>query len=82
MQIRVHLQYTGYPIANDVLYLTKETTGRSVQKTTADGAAAISACSRAPDIQEDCVNARNEKSNEDFRIDPMCTNCPNLTPKG
>ncbi|XP_022988439.1 RNA pseudouridine synthase 7-like [Cucurbita maxima] len=81
-QIRVHLQYTGYPIANDALYLTKETSGRSVQKTTADGAAAISACSRARDIQEDCVHARNEKSNEDFRIDPMCTNCPNLAPKG
>ncbi|XP_022921409.1 RNA pseudouridine synthase 7-like [Cucurbita moschata] len=81
-QIRVHLQYTGYPIANDVLYLTKETSGRSVQKTGTDGAAAISACSRARDIQEDCVNARNEKSNEDFRIDPMCTNCPNLGPKG
>ncbi|KAG7023047.1 RNA pseudouridine synthase 7, partial [Cucurbita argyrosperma subsp. argyrosperma] len=82
MQIRVHLQYTGYPIANDALYLTKETSGRSVQKTSTDGAAAISACSRAGDIEEDCVNARNEKSNEDFRIDPMCTNCPNLGPKG
>lgn len=82
MQIRVHLQYTGYPIANDTLYLTKEASGRSVEKTTADRAAAISARSPARDIEEDCVKAHKENSSEDFSIDPMCTNCPNLTPKG
>ncbi|XP_022932600.1 RNA pseudouridine synthase 7-like isoform X1 [Cucurbita moschata] len=81
-QIRVHLQYTGYPIANDALYLTKVASGRSVEKTTADRAAAISACSTAHDIEEDCVSARKENSSEDFSIDPMCTNCPNLAPKG
>ncbi|KAL4036424.1 hypothetical protein IC575_005164 [Cucumis melo] len=81
-QIRVHLQYTGYPIANDALYLTKEASGRSVQKTTADRAAAISSCSPACDVEEDCANEWKENSSEDFSIDPMCTNCPNLAPKG
>ena len=78
----MHLQYTGYPIANDALYLTKEASGRSVQKTTADRAAAISFCSPARDVQEDCANACKENWSEDFGIDPMCTNCPNLAPKG
>uniref|UniRef100_A0A9I9DZ76 Pseudouridine synthase RsuA/RluA-like domain-containing protein n=1 Tax=Cucumis melo TaxID=3656 RepID=A0A9I9DZ76_CUCME len=65
-QIRVHLQYTGYPIANDALYLTKEASGRSVQKTTADRAAAISSCSPACDVEEDCANEWKENSSEDF----------------
>lgn len=78
----MHLQYTGYPIANDALYLTQEASGRSLGKTTADRAAAISARSSEPDIEEDCFNARKDNSSEEFSIDPMCTNCPNLAPKG
>lgn len=79
MQIRVHLQYSGYPIANDALYLTKEASCRSVERTNADRAAAH--CP-ARDTEEDCVDGCKEKSGEDFSIDSMCTNCPNLGPKG
>ncbi|XP_022134654.1 RNA pseudouridine synthase 7 isoform X2 [Momordica charantia] len=58
-QIRVHLQYSGYPIANDALYLTKEASCRSVERTNADRAAAH--CP-ARDTEEDCVDGCKEKS--------------------
>lgn len=32
--------------------------------------------------REDSVGEFDENSNEDFTIDPMCTNCPDLAPKG
>ncbi|XP_024385994.2 RNA pseudouridine synthase 7 [Physcomitrium patens] len=40
-QIRVHLQYLGFPIANDDLYLHSNVTKRSKANTTADRAAKI-----------------------------------------
>lgn len=81
-QIRVHLQYAGYPIANDTLYLSKEPVDHSTEGTTADRAAAGSDRSLSPSFDQDCSCQNEESSGEDFSIDPMCTNCPNLGPKG
>ncbi|XP_010249119.1 PREDICTED: RNA pseudouridine synthase 7 isoform X2 [Nelumbo nucifera] len=79
-QIRVHLQYLGHPIANDMLYLSEVIADRSIEGMSADRAAAgRSSISTFP-----CSNRFDEYENsgEDFSIDPMCTNCPNLAPKG
>ncbi|XP_057479576.1 RNA pseudouridine synthase 7 isoform X4 [Actinidia eriantha] len=81
-QIRVHLQYTGHPIANDMLYLSEEVVDRSNKGLGADRAVAKSAHSLPPVRDEECYTASTENSEEDFSIDPMCTNCPNLPPKG
>ncbi|KAL7114497.1 hypothetical protein ACP275_04G124800 [Erythranthe tilingii] len=70
-QIRVHLQFLGHPIANDLLYLSECVPNRSIEGFSADRAAANSALEIKPD-----------NSAEDFDIDPMCTNCPDLPPKG
>ncbi|TMW97556.1 hypothetical protein EJD97_005320 [Solanum chilense] len=78
-QIRVHLQYTGHPIANDVLYMSEFVSSRATEGLSADRAAAKS-CS-PPDPISRTSDMEND-SNEDFSIDPMCTNCPNLAPKG
>ncbi|THG05863.1 hypothetical protein TEA_030087 [Camellia sinensis var. sinensis] len=80
-QIRVHLQYMGHPIANDMLYLS-EVTDRSTKGMCADRAAAKSAQSLPSNPDKDCSAGSEENSKEDFSIDPMCTNCPNLAPKG
>lgn len=80
-QIRVHLQYTGHPIANDVLYLSEFVKERSTQGLSADRAATNSCDALTSDARENCFN-EEENSSEDFTIDPMCTNCPNLAPKG
>ncbi|XP_047160683.1 RNA pseudouridine synthase 7 isoform X5 [Vigna umbellata] len=80
-QIRVHLQYSGHPIANDMLYLSEQTVDRSVKGWSADRSARISDVSLTSDLDE-VLNECEENSNEDFSIDPMCTNCPNLAPKG
>lgn len=79
-QIRVHLQYTGHPIANDILYLSENVTNRSSEGVNAD---------RAAHSPNNCLVPENNSSDkyedsaeEDFDIDPMCTNCPNLVPKG
>lgn len=82
MQIRVHLQYAGHPIANDTLYLSKEFVDRSAEGTTADRAAAGLDRSLSPSSGQDFPRQNEESSTEDFCIDPMCTNCPNLGPKG
>ncbi|KAL6996899.1 hypothetical protein U1Q18_007024 [Sarracenia purpurea var. burkii] len=74
-QIRVHLLYAGHPIANDMLYLSETVSDRSNKGLSADRAAAKSA-------HEGCCDLSEETSKEDFTIDPMCTNCPNLAPKG
>lgn len=78
-QIRVHLQYIGHPIANDTLYLS-ECIPRSKAGTSAD---------RAANKSSHVLNPKNVGSgsaansgNEEFSNDPMCTNCPNLAPKG
>ncbi|KAJ4850137.1 hypothetical protein Tsubulata_000612 [Turnera subulata] len=79
-QIRAHLQHTGHPIANDNLYLSEHVTSRSTEGVRADRAAARSTFHPISDISYSDTHKDNPK--EDFDIDPMCTNCPNLAPKG
>lgn len=81
MQIRVHLQHAGHPIANDMLYLSKDVSDRSAGGMGADRAAANSDHSPASCFSEN-KSTEHEDSSEDFSIDPMCTNCPSLAPKG
>ncbi|KZV28746.1 RNA pseudouridine synthase 7-like [Dorcoceras hygrometricum] len=81
-QIRVHLQFTGHPIANDMLYLSESVNPCSVEELSADRAAAISEFTLKPNHCEICVPNSTDDPIEDFCIDPMCTNCPNLAPKG
>ncbi|EOY22575.1 hypothetical protein QUC31_007802 [Theobroma cacao] len=79
-QIRVHLQCTGHPIANDMLYLSDNVVDRSTLGMTADRAAALS-CS-CPVTSCENHNEEYKVSSEDFSIDPMCSHCPNLAPNG
>ncbi|KAI3883190.1 hypothetical protein MKX03_031961 [Papaver bracteatum] len=80
-QIRVHLQHLGHPIANDVLYLSKDVAPRSDQAT--GNTAANTEPSSTSDIPLDNISdVVEKKSDDDFSIDPMCTNCPDLAPKG
>ncbi|KAJ6837144.1 RNA pseudouridine synthase 7 isoform X1 [Iris pallida] len=104
-QIRVHLQYTGHPIANDVLYLSKLVASRSTVQTGADRAASIGMnqsppCDSPVGVQcanpaasgdsppcdpaagDRCSDVYKKQSDEEFSIDPMCTNCPNWAPRG
>ena len=78
MQIRVHLKYTGYPIANDELYLSGDFCPRSIKGTSASTEMAPS------DSDSSAADHGNKDSETDegFDIDPMCTNCPNLAPVG
>ena len=76
------MQYAGHPIANDMLYLSKEFIDRSAERTTADRAASSSDRSFSSIVSQDCSSEHEEYSGEDFDIDPMCTNCPDLAPKG
>ncbi|XP_031277327.1 RNA pseudouridine synthase 7 isoform X2 [Pistacia vera] len=80
-QIRVHLQYTGHPIANDMLYLSEPVSDCATQGMSADRSAACSGHSLTSITHENFLD-KDETSSEEFRIDPMCTNCPNLAPKG
>ncbi|XP_044494285.1 RNA pseudouridine synthase 7 isoform X2 [Mangifera indica] len=79
-QIRVHLQYTGHPIANDLLYLSEPVSERATQGMSADRSS-YSGHSLTSITHENCLD-RDDNSSEEFSIDPMCTNCPNLAPKG
>ncbi|RZC59457.1 hypothetical protein C5167_006759 [Papaver somniferum] len=80
-QIRVHLQHLGHPIANDVLYLSKDVAPRSDQAT--GNTAANTEPSSTSDIPLDNISyIVVKKFDDDFSIDPMCTNCPDLAPKG
>ena len=74
------MQYTGHPIANDMLYLSEHVIGRSAGGMSADRAAANSGHSPEFIFHDNCPGEEN--SGDDFSIDPMCTNCPNLAPKG
>ncbi|KAK9073595.1 hypothetical protein SSX86_007919 [Deinandra increscens subsp. villosa] len=76
-QIRVHLQSTGHPIANDTLYLTDYVDSRSRRAFDA----VKSNHSLEVNSNDNC-NSQPEEPIEDFGIDPMCTNCPNLAPIG
>ncbi|CAM8914798.1 unnamed protein product [Rhodiola kirilowii] len=81
-QIRVHLQHTGHPIANDYLYMSTDTNFRTVQGMSADRAASISMLSPKSTHTEVETNEHTQNSDNNFTVDPMCTNCPNLAPKG
>ncbi|XP_068666171.1 RNA pseudouridine synthase 7 [Aristolochia californica] len=83
-QIRVHLLHAGYPIANDALYLSQVVCERSASGTGADGAALLTREQLSVEYGFPCGNHSSEEvsSCEDFSVDPMCTNCPNLAPKG
>ncbi|KAJ8772466.1 hypothetical protein K2173_027643 [Erythroxylum novogranatense] len=78
-QIRAHLQYSGHPIANDNLYLSEHVQNRSTNGRTADRAA-FNSSNSPPSGNNSCKPEEN--CEEDFSFDPMCTNCPNLAPKG
>ncbi|PIA41956.1 hypothetical protein AQUCO_02100063v1 [Aquilegia coerulea] len=74
-QIRVHLRYTGHPIANDTLYLDDIVVTRSTEEVSTNEADKVN-------IDHSVKDDSDESSSFDFSIDPMCTNCPNLAPKG
>lgn len=80
-QIRVHLQYAGHPIANDMLY-----PGESVGQRSAEGTSADRAAARLRGSPSSRTSEHNEHPEEefftDFIQDPMCTHCPNLAPDG
>lgn len=82
MQIRVHLKYLGHPIANDMLYLSENFVDRSIEGTSADRAVVNSGHCMRPGSDQTCPSEHEENCSEDFSIDSMCTNCPNLAPKG
>ncbi|KAJ0804327.1 putative tRNA pseudouridine(32) synthase [Helianthus annuus] len=76
-QIRVHLQSTGHPIANDTLYLTGDVNSGSRR------AFDVVKSNRSLNVKcNDNCDSQPEDSIEDFDIDPLCTNCPNLAPIG
>lgn len=79
VQIRVHLQFSGHPIANDMLYLSEQRTNRSAEGMVADKAPGLSSESSVTDSWQ---NEKEEQPCIEFSADPMCTNCPNLAPKG
>ncbi|KAI3806963.1 hypothetical protein L1987_22883 [Smallanthus sonchifolius] len=76
-QIRVHLRSTGHPIANDTLYLTDY-----VDSSSRRAFSAVKSNHSLKVNSNDNCNSQPEDSIEDFGIDPMCTNCPNLAPIG
>ncbi|XP_057423384.1 RNA pseudouridine synthase 7 [Lotus japonicus] len=80
-QIRVHLQYSGHPIANDMLYISEQPIDRHIKGSGADRSARLSNASLTSNFDE-VLNEFEENSNGDFGVDSMCTNCPNLAPKG
>lgn len=65
-----------------MLYISEQTVDRSVKGLSADRSARISGVSLTSNFNEKVLNECEENSNGDFGIDPMCTNCPNLAPKG
>ncbi|GAB2249210.1 hypothetical protein Droror1_Dr00012569 [Drosera rotundifolia] len=79
-QIRVHLQYTGHPIANDMLYLSESVASRSTQGTRASRAATAGLSKSL--ASDNGIQDRFEVFPEDFINDPMCTHCPSLAPNG
>ncbi|KAM7480183.1 hypothetical protein LguiA_028396 [Lonicera macranthoides] len=81
-QIRVHLRYTGHPIANDMLYLSELVTDESAEGLRTYRDAFKSDDSLQFNFSPNCSGESEENSKEVFSIDPMCTNCPDLAPKG
>ncbi|KAI4319016.1 hypothetical protein MLD38_032666 [Melastoma candidum] len=70
-QIRVHLKHAGHPIANDVLYLSDFGSNASTE----------GRCDRTGELNSCCI-PKQMQAGEDFDLDPMCTNCPDLAPRG
>lgn len=79
VQIRVHLQFSGHPIANDMLYLSEQRTNCTAEGMVSDKAAGLSSKSGVSDTWQ---NEKEEEPCIEFSNDPVCTNCPNLAPKG
>lgn len=82
IQIRVHLQYTGHPIANDALYLTKDVPLHSSKRKAKEMDAPSPDESPLSDIPRNGGDDIRTEEEFEFAIDPMCTNCPNLAPNG
>ncbi|CAN6472255.1 unnamed protein product [Victoria cruziana] len=88
-QIRVHLQHLGHPIANDSLYLSEGYSDYLVKppndsKSVGSMEQPAKKCksSRNDQISYQLCGDKDLDVDEAFVIDPMCTNCPNLPPKG
>lgn len=75
----MHLKHTGYPIANDELYLSGNFCPRSTKGTSASRATAPF---NDPDESAADQGSKDAETDKSFDIDPMCTNCPNLAPVG
>jgi tRNA pseudouridine32 synthase len=74
----VHLKHAGYSIANDELYVSgnfcpRSTNGRNTNKATEPS---------DPDGSAVDIGKQDAEANNEFDIDPMCTNCPGLAPVG
>nr|XP_043636562.1 RNA pseudouridine synthase 7-like [Erigeron canadensis] len=80
-QIRVHLQSTGHPIANDTLYLTDYVDNSSSRRAFTAHKTTVKS-HRSLQVNSDDCTSEPEECIEDFYIDPTCTNCPNLAPIG
>jgi hypothetical protein len=65
-----------------MLYISEQPVDRSISGSAADRSAHISNASLTSNFGEKVPNKCQEDSNEDFGFDSMCTNCPNLAPKG
>ncbi|KAK4773306.1 hypothetical protein SAY87_028325 [Trapa incisa] len=70
-QIRVHLQHIGHPIANDALYLSNHLAPQDLRRQAEEPLELV---------DPDACSKKDEELM--FKIDPMCTNCPHLGPKG
>ncbi|KAL2347078.1 hypothetical protein Fmac_001078 [Flemingia macrophylla] len=64
-----------------MLYMSEQSVDRSFKGLSADRSAHISDASMTL-IFDEVLNECEENSNGGFSIDPICTNCPNLAPKG
>ncbi|KAG0474971.1 hypothetical protein HPP92_014657 [Vanilla planifolia] len=80
VEIRAHLQYTGYPIANDKLYPSKPMD--HLVKGTGTETVAFTGKDQWFTSVSSSDNRITEAGNWNFAIDPMCTNCPGLAPTG
>lgn len=65
-----------------MLYISEQTVNRSSKGSAADRSARMSDASLTSSFGEKVPNKCQENSIGDFSFDPMCTNCPNLAPKG
>ena len=64
-----------------MFYLSESIVKHSTESLSADRVAAKSSLSVDQNSQENHKEEPDGDSKENFSIDPMCTNCPNLAPK-